>query len=132
MKSKGFCLFDFIRRIQDDALFATSNTENKGEDNTTHAVAKMGLVAGHAYAMLEAATVTLDGKEVKIVKIRNPWAKTEWLGDWHDQDKKWDRVKPEEKAKYHTDEDDGAFWMAWEDWVREFETLDICYMPDEE
>ena len=28
----------------------------------------------------------LDGMKVRIVKIRNPWAKTEWKGDWHDQE----------------------------------------------
>ena len=59
LEKNGFSLFDFLVRIQKDALFATSNTENAGEDSKTHAIGKIGLVAGHAYAMLEAGTVTL-------------------------------------------------------------------------
>ena len=53
----NFDLFEFLNRIQKEAVFATSNTENAGEDSTTHAVGQMGLVAGHAYAMLEVARV---------------------------------------------------------------------------
>ena len=66
------------------------------------------------------------------MKIRNPHAKTEWLGTWNDQHEYWNEIQVSDKNEYHTVEEDGAFWMAWEDWLEEFETLDICYMPDEE
>ena len=52
-KEEGFCLFKFLKRIQNEAVFATSNTENAGEDATQHSVGSLGLVAGHAYAMLK-------------------------------------------------------------------------------
>merc|ERR1712136_408159 len=48
MKDQGF---DF---------FAASNTENEGEDSTTHAISAIdGLVAGHAYSMLETRSMKL-------------------------------------------------------------------------
>ena len=72
------------------------------------------------------------GDKCRLVQIRNPWASGEWLGDWHDDDEKWGAIEPAQKAKYHSSDDDGCFWMSWKNWTHEFETLDICYMPDEE
>ena len=96
------------------------------------------------------------GDKCRLVQIRNPWASGEWVGDWHDDDEKWNAIKargriengffvfiffrtsfrpliePDQKAKYHSSDDDGCFWMSWDSWTHEFETLDICYMPDEE
>ena len=49
---------EFIYLLKDDAIFAASNTENEGEDSTTHAISAIdGLVAGHAYSMLECREV---------------------------------------------------------------------------
>lgn len=44
-----------------------------------------GLIKGHAYSVTGAVTVTVRGKEVKLVRIRNPWGQKEWNGDWSDQ-----------------------------------------------
>jgi len=105
--------------LKDDAIFAASNIENEGEDSTTHAISAIhGLVAGHAYSMLECREVHVGGTVRKIIRIRNPWAEIEWTGSWNDEDPIWDKIRPEEKARYHCNEDDGTFWMAFEDFVR--------------
>ena len=58
-RTLGFDLFEFLHRIQKEALFATSNTEmGRRASIKNEAVCDMGLVAGHAYAMLELASVT--------------------------------------------------------------------------
>jgi len=45
----------------------------------------MGLVGGHAYSLVNAATVKLNnGKEEHLVCVRNPWGNTEWKGPWSD------------------------------------------------
>ena len=44
-----------------------------------------GLVKGHAYSVTSATMVTAKGKEVKLVRIRNPWGQKEWNGDWSDK-----------------------------------------------
>ena len=44
-----------------------------------------GLVKGHAYSVTGAATVQVHGKDVRIVRIRNPWGQREWTGDWSDE-----------------------------------------------
>ncbi|CAG5104363.1 Oidioi.mRNA.OKI2018_I69.chr1.g1216.t1.cds [Oikopleura dioica] len=73
-----------------------------------------------------------DGSKLDIVRIRNPWGKTEWEGDWGDNDEKnWRRVSAAEKKRLKMDQaaDDGAFWMTFKDWVDEFEILTICALP---
>ena len=61
-KLKGtlsFDLFEFLHRIQDEALFATSNTKMGRRASTkSEDICEMGLVNSHAYAMLELASVT--------------------------------------------------------------------------
>ena len=50
----------------------------------------MGIISGHAYSLLGALTVTeADGKQTRIVNLRNPWGSFEWKGDWSDESDKW-------------------------------------------
>ncbi len=44
-----------------------------------------GLVMGHAYSVTGANVLTVRGKEVNLVRIRNPWGQKEWNGDWSDK-----------------------------------------------
>ena len=67
----------------------------------------------------------------EVVQIRNPWGDTEWKGKWSDQDSIWDTIRPDEKTKYYKNASDGAFWMSFNDFLTEFEKLDICLLPDE-
>ena len=117
-----------IFSARDRAVFCTSNT------STNEAAERLkGLVAGHAYSLLTAVKVKLkNGSFVELVQIRNPWAKIEWNGDWSDNSERWNEVVENDRKKYHiSNENDGSFWMGYDDWMREFETLDICYLPDE-
>merc|ERR1712233_302978 len=88
-----------------------------------------GLISSHAYALIEAHEVQQDnGPPVRLLKLRNPWGGTEWKGAWSDDSDKW---TPEMKKKLGwTDEDDGDFWMDFEDFLPYFENTVICKMDE--
>ena len=46
---------------------------------------KYGLVGGHAYSLTDAVTVKSNGRDVDLVRVRNPWGHTEWTGPWSDK-----------------------------------------------
>lgn len=51
-----------------------------------------GFVRGHAYTVLDGREIK-DPKDkektIRLLKIRNPWGKTEWNGAWSDGSKEW-------------------------------------------
>ena len=66
---------------------------------------------------------------VRLVNIRNPWGKFEWDGDWGDKSELWATHKHVAWAcGWKKDApDDGTFWMSWEDFVKYFDGLDVCF-----
>eukprot|EP00817_Percolomonadidae_sp_ATCC50343_P000860 CAMPEP_0117419486 /NCGR_PEP_ID=MMETSP0758-20121206/1030_1 /TAXON_ID=63605 /ORGANISM="Percolomonas cosmopolitus, Strain AE-1 (ATCC 50343)" /LENGTH=291 /DNA_ID=CAMNT_0005200563 /DNA_START=687 /DNA_END=1559 /DNA_ORIENTATION=+ len=63
-----------------------------------------GLITGHYYTLLDAKYK--HGK--RLLKLRNPWGQTEWLGDWSDYSSCWnDQLK---QSFDWTAVDDGDFW----------------------
>ena len=68
-----------------------------------------GLVAGHTYTILGANEVMVDGKPVRLVKLRNPWSTDKYTGPWGANDTKWDN-----ETKSHagvTIDDEAIFHM---------------------
>nr|POE74408.1 calpain-type cysteine protease adl1 [Quercus suber] len=53
-----------------------------------------GFIGGHAYAVLQA----WEEGDLKLLKLRNPWGRVEWDGDWSDGSKFW---TAEMMAKLH-------------------------------
>ena len=62
--------------------------------------------------MIGATLLQLDnGKTERLIKIRNPWGKKEWTGDWSDYSDKWTestKAKVDFEAK-----NDGVFWISF-------------------
>lgn len=84
-----------------------------------------GILANHAYAILQVRTVH-SGE--RMVQLRNPWGMKEWTGDWSDASPKWHDpryagIVQELDQKF---EDDGTFWMSYEDFVSHFSKFYAC------
>jgi len=76
-------------------------------------VSDNGLVAGHAYSIL-------DVKEVnghQLIQCRNPWGQGEWNGMWSDDNNFGEWTEEMCEAVGKTFGDDGKFWMSIEDFV---------------
>jgi len=86
-------------------------------------------VASHAYSLLAAYDeIDAYGRKVRLVKLRNPWGQTEWNGAWSDHSGFW---TPELKKRLGWENrDDGIFFMAYEDFLKYFDDIQICYVRD--
>ena len=94
-KGRRLDFFNIFRRIQHRAVICTSNLGDGGNETIIK-----GLVCGHAYSLLKIEEVELeDGNYQRLVKIRNPWAQTEWEGPWGDGTEEWDAVPDYEKER---------------------------------
>lgn len=52
-------------------------------------MSRWGLHGNHAYSLIQAAVVNKNGLNVELVKLRNPWGRDEWKGDWSDNSPLW-------------------------------------------
>lgn len=87
--------------------------------------------------LLRAAYALLDVKRVeshRLLKVRNPHARNEWEGEWGDRDLARDPAKARFRKAlgFNEDEDDGVFWIAWEDYLRHFDGSQITTNPSAE
>ncbi|XP_076024623.1 calpain-5-like [Genypterus blacodes] len=94
-----------------------------------------GLVKGHAYSVTAVKEVRLGhgllayfkNETISLIRMRNPWGKTEWNGVWSDSSEEWSKVGDTERGNLGiTVEDDGEFWMAFSDWCKFFTEVDVC------
>ena len=92
-----------------------------------------GIVEAHAYSLTKVLKATI-GKEndQQLVRIRNPWGKTEWSGAWSDGSEEWKDISERDKEGFGlTFDNDGEFYMSQRDFLKQFETLQICNLnPD--
>jgi len=82
---------------------------------------EFGIVPGHAYSIIGAKQY----KNIRLVKVRNPWGDFEWGGKWSDKDTvSWTKeminaFKPEFDTK------DGTFWISYEEFFKYFDSVSI-------
>ncbi|XP_075541676.1 calpain-A-like isoform X2 [Dermacentor variabilis] len=90
---------------------------------------KKGLHAFHEYSVTGATQVPVEGREERLIRIRNPWGSGEWRGAWSDKSKKWAKVSDEKRQELGlVVKDDGEFWISEEDFVKYFQMLDFCHL----
>lgn len=80
-----------------------------------------GLVSGHAYAILQVRKI----KNFRLLQFRNPWGSGEWTGDWSDKSDLWNQHSGVKKEAGFTDANDGAFWMCWEDVLKNWKRIGV-------
>ncbi|GBG24151.1 Calpain-like protein [Hondaea fermentalgiana] len=86
--------------------------------------ASVGLVEMHAYTILGVHTIRAKGRVLKVLRIRNPWGRFEWNGDWSDKSSLWtDSLRSEVGW---TNENDGIFFIDLQDFSKTFSAVHIC------
>ena len=83
-----------------------------------------GVISGHAYSLISIHKVQYQGRELRLLKLRNPWGSGEWQGDWSDKSPLWTPALKEEVG--FTDADDGIFFIELKDYLQHFSWTSIC------
>jgi len=130
-------LYDRVfREVSEHALVCCAIRARKGEKLQK---TEYGLVKGHAYGVTAVKNVPIGetglvaffkGREkVPLVRLRNPWGEKEWNGAFSDGSIEWRSITSKEKEKLGlVTEDDGEFWMPWDDFVIQFTDLSINHL----
>ena len=102
------------------SIISCSTTSKENVDS-------VGLINGYTYNMLDFYHVEKsDGNKEYLFKLRNPWSKGEWNGDWSDKSSLWDdKVKSQVNF---TNKEDGIFFMNDNDFFKYFTHVEICYV----
>jgi calpain-7 len=110
-----------------DCLITVSTTREMTEEKAK----SLGLVTGHAYAVLDVFQSKIG---IKMLRLKNPWACKGWTGkysphdtfSWQDSGLKAELgYDPIEAAKH----DDGVFWISWEDVLLYFRNIQLSWNP---
>ena len=117
----------------DDRSFILTCSIGSGSSGAAlgEAIRPDGLVVGHTYSLIDVNR--LDGGEGggRFLRIRNPWGgetQKKWNGAWSHESALW-KQHPEVSALLAFNavaDDDGLFWMSWEDFRVTFDTVCIC------
>ena len=76
---------------------------------------------------------TESEEAVTLVRVRNPWGNdVEWTGPWADGSEEWGSIPEEEKDSLGiTFDNDGEWWMSFNDFCKHFDQLELCHLPPE-
>lgn len=95
-------------------FIVTCGTEDEYSENISKSTLdRHGLAPSHAYSIIGVFTIKHPQLgEVILLKLRNPWGKNEWKGDWSIQSSKWtDDLKKSLKVRA-SDVEDGIFFIS--------------------
>lgn len=100
-----------------------------GSDTNT---SKSGIVQGHAYTLLGAYALNTNSGQVRLVKLRNPWGKSESTSAWNDSDSKWSMVSPQDKQRlgFNPNANDGTFFLLYDQFIAEFRMMTCAEVND--
>jgi len=123
------------KEVEEHALVCCAIRSSGGGVERT----EQGLVRGHAYGITALKRVPIGSSgltaffkgrdKISLVRLRNPWGEKEWTGPFSDKSAEWKTISERQREKIGlVTEDDGEFWMSWDDFVVWFTDLSINHL----
>ena len=97
----------------------SGNHFNSTDNNIAH---------GHAYSILDVKEFRSYNRNLRLVKLRNPWGKSEWKGEYSDDSNLWTQELKDFFGYESVIGDNGVFFMPFENFVNEFSDITICLL----
>ncbi len=116
------CWNEILNACKNRNILVTGSHIGTGNHNNK---SPNGISNGHAYSILDAKEYRKNEKNIRLLKLRNPWGHTEWLGEFSDSSPLWTN-ELKEFFEYKESKEDGVFFMPFEDFPKEFNNVIIC------
>jgi hypothetical protein len=91
---------------------------------------EIGLVVGHEYTLIEGKEETINGENIKLLKVRNPWGSMKYTGKWGANWEGWTDEAQEKFDYKNTYDGEGEFFIDYADFLYFFADVDICQIED--
>eukprot|EP00927_Polykrikos_kofoidii_P054913 TRINITY_DN49256_c0_g1_i1.p1 TRINITY_DN49256_c0_g1~~TRINITY_DN49256_c0_g1_i1.p1 ORF type:complete len:699 (-),score=114.86 TRINITY_DN49256_c0_g1_i1:293-2239(-) len=85
----------------------------------------VGLQTYHAYSLISAREVSVRGRVLRMVFLRNPFGRSEWCGRWSNESETWAANPAARAVLRFRPTSDGTFWMSYRDFVKYFDKIEI-------
>jgi Calpain family cysteine protease len=100
--------------------------------STTPLLLPNGLLVNHTYGILNLAKVDKQ----HLIQLHNPHGKGEWNGSWSENSPIWSKFPELESTLLgrHTSTSSGhsysggTFWMSYEDFIQNFNAVDVTHI----
>ncbi|GMI13412.1 hypothetical protein TrLO_g15300 [Triparma laevis f. longispina] len=112
-------LFELLKKY-DEGDYIMCCSSHSGND--TVAESSGGIVQGHAYTLIGVHQIG----EHRLMQCRNPWGSFEWTGKWSDKHQSWLDHREVFQKLNPSWEDDGIFYIGFEDFVKNYRKIDVC------
>jgi len=99
---------------------------------TTSGINYNGIIPNHAYQIIEVMPdfPLMTGERVDLLRLRSPWPRGEWTGDWSCRSAVWDLVEPGVRRAVGLESllyvSDGSFFMLMSDFLAVFDKIYLC------
>nr|XP_009680480.1 PREDICTED: calpain-10 isoform X3 [Struthio camelus australis] len=87
----------------------------------------------HAFIVIDMLNLPkVSGKEIFLLRIRNPWGRRCWKGPWCEGGQGWSQLDPVAASEMLSQIQEGEFWVDEEEFFREFDEITVSFPINEE
>lgn len=124
--NKGEAVWEYLQKMQNAGHLSIASSTDDQMAQSKLPLKQKGIVEDHAYTVLGIIAIRTESRSTeKLIKLRNPWGRMEWNGDWSDNSPKWTAYTKAQVGGVIS-KDDGVFYMSLRDLIKCFSDITTC------